>query len=461
MRRARLPVLALVLALSACTGADTDPSSVDISAADASVTGACGPLIAASWPVAAADDAVRAPFEANEGWLNLVTKRDLRGSVQGLGPVGGLPTVRAHAEASAMYRQAALLSANALTSAWGKMGEASDPLGGAHLLAVAHAIRGDLDAARKQSARLDGAADEPTAAWHAPWKAWLAGDATWPPDLSGLPLELPEPTPGTWPEIPVGPHYRLTEQSDEKRAVDTADLGVLVAAALWHDATARAAAEDASHVDLYVGPYRFPVEEVPETSQAASAPLELLFGSDYLGPRDPAFLAAVTGEPGAAAVEAFKGDSLLACLASEARSEGKVNPEKAIDLAASTREAMVGGMREKAGGETLFFHRTFADIGQVSVLRGLAFVAEAEGDHEASGRLRLLAYERSNEQWTADPTALLSMAAWDASNEYPLRATEILHNLIRRYPSLETARFGVDVLALRVSRRRGGPLPGQ
>jgi hypothetical protein len=46
---------------------------------------------------------------------------------------------------------------------------------------------------------------------------------------------------------------------------------------------------------------------------------------------------------------------------------------------------------------------------------------------------------------------MLALAAWDASNRYPLRAQEILHGQIKRYPSLEIARYGHDVLGLRVN----------
>ena len=55
---------------------------------------------------------------------------------------------------------------------------------------------------------------------------------------------------------------------------------------------------------------------------------------------------------------------------------------------------------------------------------------------------------------------MLSLAAWDAGNGYPTRALDILHNLVRQYESLETARFALDVLALRVSRSRVGESAG-
>jgi hypothetical protein len=93
------------------------------------------------------------------------------------------------------------------------------------------------------------------------------------------------------------------------------------------------------------------------------------------------------------------------------------------------------------------------------MLRSLALVAEKEGDRETSGRLRINAMELSSKA-TACPVGLMAMGAWDASNRYPTRAQEIVHTQARRFPSLEIARYGLDVMALRVSRERSGETPG-
>ncbi len=95
----------------------------------------------------------------------------------------------------------------------------------------------------------------------------------------------------------------------------------------------------------------------------------------------------------------------------------------------------------------------------IGTLRSLALVAEIGGDRETSGKLRIDAFGRSAKA-TACPVGLLSLAAWDASNRYPLRALDILHGQASRYPSLEIARYGLDVLGLRVSHERTGETPG-
>ncbi len=456
--RTRILGLALLLALGG-VGCGSETSSPEPSASDIAAAGALhapAERVAEAWPVQMATEASFGPYAAKPGYITLVMKRDYRRSVEQLGTQGGLDAARAHTEMSAVYRQAALLSAFALIETYGKTPAPTDPVGTSHLLAVAYAITGELDKARAESAKLDGVTD-PTTAWHAPWKVWLAGDANWPPDLAGLPLELPAPAPGGWPESGALPHYELPEQNTDS-VRDMGDPGSLVALAIWHDRAAEAAAPDAaSHARVYRTGYRFPIEPAP--ADAKPLPMEYLFGSDHFVPGDGAFLADVTGEMGIAAVEKHADSSLLAWVALSSRIDGKINAERAVDVLAALREDLVSQAAAASGGEPLAHQRQFADMAHVGGLRNLALVAEVEGDREVSGLLRINAMERSQKA-TACPVGLLALGAWDASNRYPSRAQDILHNHARRLPSLETARYGLDVMALRVSRERPGETPG-
>lgn len=428
--------------MTACTGgAPSEQGTTDAAKSaeglaldeDLSVTWAVGYRDASTWP----------QFQT-PGWITYVTKRDLRTASSEL----GAGAARMHAEAAAVFRQAALLSANAAIQTYAETPQDTDPVGVAHLLTVAYALQGDLEKARAQSAKLEGVEDV-TTAWHGPWKTWLAGDAAWPPDLSGLPIELPPVAQGNWPSVEDAPHYAMPVQDAGDHAQDMGDPGVLVALALWHDAMAKEFAKDAAVVDLYTARYRLPVEG--PVAAKGDLPDDFLYASDFLTASDAAFMADVMGEKGAAAVEAHQGTSLLARLAAASRVDGKVDPERAVDVATWLRDGIKSASAGE--GENERHHLWFADMAYVGLVRNLALLAEVEGDRDTSGKLRILARDNGLEH-ASDPQSLMALAAWDAGNRYPTRAQEIIHRHVRYYPSLEAARFGLDVLALRVSRER-------
>jgi len=448
--------VAAIIWVSGCSGLGGD--------SDGTVEREEAPVVPAerldeTWVVAVATEEALAPFTADPGWVSLVIKRDLAAAVRQLGPGGGLPAARAHSDVAAMYRQAALISGNSLSQVYGDTPEPTDPVGAAHLVAVGRALVGDLAGAREASAALAAAhPDEATASWHAPWSAFLAADGVWPPDLSALPLELPPPAPGVWPEAPPPPHYSLPEQGGSASARTMGDPGALVALALWHDAAAHIAApEHASLVASARAGYRLPAEG-PATP-AGDLPLPLLFGSDLLVAGDGAFLADLHGAAGAAAVDAHADTSLLAWLAQSSRVEGNVSAARASDWAAALRTGLLERASARTDGAVQGHHKQFAAIAFVGALRSMALVAEIEGDREASGLLRINAMEHSHKA-TACPVGLLALAGWDASNRYPTRALELLHGQAMRYPSLEIARYGLEVLGLRVGSERPGETPG-
>ena len=391
----------------------------------------------------------------DEGWVALINRRHLQQAVEASGADPVL-AARAHLETALLYEQAAMIAANAFVEVYAKTPEATDPAGAQHLLAVSYIILGDLDKARAASAKLPE--KDPTTPFHAPWKAWLADPAaTWPPDLSALPLGLPEVSVATFPSLPPPPHYELPEQgsSDSKRTM--ADPGGLVALALWHRAAAaKASAEDAARFEAIRVGFALPLTAAPAKPGALTP--QQLFGTTLLTPGDADFLVDLHGPTGKAAVDAHAGTSFLAWLAKDSRTDGHIDAEKAVQRVATLRMALMDAAKAKTGGTAEGHHRLFADLGTAGALWSLALVAEVEGDREVSGLLRLNARDKADlGNHLQDPVSLLSLAAWDAGNRNVHRAPELLHDQTRRYPDLEVARYGLDVLALRVQKERIEP----
>jgi len=448
-----LAAAALTLA-AACTGGSQ--TSAPPVAAGLAVPPA---LLQQTWPMAVVPADTRAPYE-EDAFFQHVGNRNYRKALQRSEGAKTLATARFHADAAAMYRQAALATANAYVQYFDPpLGQGYDPAEKVHLLMVSKVLRGDLDGARAQAEAVRALGDDnPVQPWAAPWLAWLDAGATWPPDLSALPSGVPDVAPGGWPEVQSRPSYTVKELEPGTNELSVDDPSLLVQLALWHDQAANLAARDQERaLAVYGARYRLPVE--PRVTDDIELPLDLLVGSDYLSPADGAFLAAVYGPSGIAAVEAFKERSFVAAAVVASRGEGgKIDSIKAVDLVNDVRKALKeeqGTAAEQAEAH----HPIFADIAAAGLYRNLAYVAEIEGDRETSGKLRIAAKDVETDA-AAAPEGLLALAAWDADNQYTIRGSEIIHQLSRRAPSLEVARTAFDLIGIRVSRSRGGGTPG-
>lgn len=451
----------VALGLAAC--GDDSPAAED-GASDGAAAAPLLPeaMVSTTWPVQMADDAARAPFEGHPGW-SAVFGRDLNGALAAFAAEGpeGAGLARTHAELSALYRQGALLAANATRHVYGTDRQPDvDPPQVGYVVGISQALLGACTEAGAALAAAEG--DGLPAAGLAFWRAQAAappcGDL--PPDApaGAVPAPAEAPAPGARPTPAPLPHLSFAEQGEGARAVAVTDPAALMAMAAWHEAAARAAAPEGEGVfiDAVLSPWRLPGESRPAGAPSAAG-AEWLFGGFALASADLPFLAAAPAD-GVAAVQAHAATSPLAAALSPAVSGDRIDPDKVLDLAAAVGQQLEAGMATKGGGVQAF-HRPFAEIARVAVLRAGMLVADGAGQYRDAGILRINALERSNGP-AGDPVFLLSVAAWDAGNRNPLRAQELIHALAKAHPALEAARTPLDALHIRLSRNTasGGPV---
>ncbi|MEN0067911.1 MAG: hypothetical protein AAGA48_37625, partial [Myxococcota bacterium] len=410
----------------------------------------------ATWMVEVVPESAMAPFAQTDGWVTLVVNRDLKQAVAQLGPQGGLSAARAHIEVAALFREAAKLAGVSYGQTYGgTSAQPTDPLGTRHLLTVAAALDGRSAEAITAATAWAGKPDDATAAWHAPWSGWLAASAPWPPDFSRLPVTLPPPTTGVWPEVVAGPQYELIEQSDKQAKRPLGDPGWLLALAEWHEQTALAAAPDHRDAVLRLRVWARPRPDQRAMSAAVrDVPLPLRFGSGHLVSGDVDFLVdvhAATTETMPAVIGKHAPTSIVAALSADAVASGTFDPGRAVDAAAALRTALMERLTDARQGAIQSQDVQFVQIAQTQVLWSLGHVADRLGDREVSGRVYRAAYDAS-EGATADPVELLSYATWDVGNRYPVRAAQTIYEQSQRIPELSSARLAVDVLNLRVNR---------
>lgn len=419
-------------------------------------------LVAATWPVQMADDAARARFEGHPGWTALFS-RDLGAALVGF---AGDETqrrglARTHALLAALHRQGALLAANATRHVYGTDRQAAvDPPEVDYVVGISQALLGACPeaAAALGVAKGEGVPAEGVAYWMMRSAEAPCGDLSLDAPPAAFPRPAAGPTPGERPAPAAVPHHQYPEQGAEGRMVAVTNPAALMALAAWHEAAARAAAPEgeARYVDATLAPWRLPGESRPRVDTTEGAP-EWLFAGFALAPGDLAFLAETSAD-GVVAVGAHAGTSPLAAALQPAVVEDAIDPDAVLDLAAAVGRQVETAMAARGGGAK-DFHRPFAEIARVAVLRAGMLVADGAGQYRDAGILRINALERSNGP-AGDPVFLLSVAAWDAGNRNPLRAQELIHSLAKSHPALEAARTPLDALHIRLSRNTasGGPV---
>lgn len=445
----------------ACTGGD-ETAIPAVSNSPASSVPA--ELIAGTWQVRMAKNEARAPFEGRAAWVSYFSGRRDE-ALRGFQSESDLPALaRAHAEYAALYRQGALLAANATLQVYGADKQESDPAEVAYLLGVS----GVLTATPEQAAKLgssSGSKVATVAARDARWAAWSksATAGTLPDEPAGL--AAISGTPGEMP----GSTFELLELPlvGEPGTVQAGDPGELWALSRWHEARAREAAPAAGEsIDQVIDSFRLAVEPKVERT-TATANDTWLFMSAYTSAADLQYAANLgQGRDTTAAMAATSvyAAAVLGCtvpLPPAPRSDGAApqpgetpattNVDCLVDAAAHVGKAIEEAMATQNGGQVDGFHRSFADYARAGVLRLGEMAARVRGESEAAGRLRINAFDRSIGN-AADPVFYLAMAAWDAGNRNTPRAAELVHQLLPGAPGLTVARAPLDALHIRLSR---------
>ena len=409
-------------------------------------------LVSSTWQVRMADDATRAPFEGHAGWTAFF-ERDLARALVSFGD-DQRALARVHMLHAGLYRQAALLAARATLEVYGADRQDTDPAGVDHLLAAAALVTGDCAGAAASLKALGRGG--PNAAARAAMLATVSGGCTDWPDAPAFPGGTPEGEMGTDPEPDAAPHYQLALVGG--RALAATDPLTLQIRSNWHLAQAHAAAPEGEGAVIDGFMQLWDGEPVDAGTLAQELPDAYLFAGFILAASDLPFLADAAAH-GAAAVATWAERSPLASSLQSAVVSGAVDPERVIDLAADVGKQIQAAMSTAGGGQD-GFHRPFAQMGRLGVLRAGMVVADGNGQSRDAGILRLNALDLANGP-LADPVFALSVAAWDAGNRNPLRAQELMHSLARDYPALEGARYPLDAMHIRLSRNAGPSVPVQ
>ena len=457
-RSLRLPGFVWVAAwmgLAGCTG-DTAAPEATPTATTAAADQIAPELVAASWPLQMCDDAKRAPFEAHPGW-GAMFQRDLPGALAAFraDPGDGRGLARVHSDLASIAGQAAKMGAHATVHIYGKDAQPTDPLESQYLYGVAQGILGACEESGGALAKVT-APSEAIARHHSFWTA-RAGESACgkpisPDELAGLPGSMAPFASGEAPELPALPHHTFVEQSDAAREVATGELTHLYSLSVGHRAAALSAAPESERdlVAARLAPWGLPVDpSAGSTDSTMEVHPEWLFLDFALVGADLYFLQAAKRE-GLAAVGAWKDRSLLASALAPAVSPDGLSVETVIDRAATLRTQLKESMMT-ASGSAQPFHPGFAQMGEVAVLRAGMIVADANDQYRDAGILRINALERSDGA-SRDPVFLISTAAWDAGNRSPLRAQEIVHGLVARYPFIRAALYPLDALHIRLGR---------
>ena len=430
--------------LIACTGGEPEVDPVEEPAAAAIGT---PELLGGTWMVQVSHPGGMESL-SSAGWQSIY-ENNAAGALRAFGGEG-VESGRVHAEAAAVYRQAALVAAWSTLGTYGEeLRRDFDPPEVDYLMGVSSVVVGDVDAARSRLGQ--GGADTALAAADAAWVGMLDGLAYAGWEDEAL-YPLGEVASGSLPELAPAPHYLFDVEGTEAK-LELADPTVLLQAAWWHEAAAVAAAGQ-EQTDALLGPWRLAGEE--RRPGAGELPVEALFLSCWSSSGDLAYVAALDeGTPPVEAMEAHAATSLYAAAAKSCHLPEKGIDPDCIETASRTVASELEGAMEQAAGGVQADHRMFASFARAGVLRTAARTEDALGNDYNAALIRTLARDASVGP-AADPAFLLSLAAYHSGTRNVLSAAELLHGQVTIVPGLHAARVQLDALSLRVQFDQAG-----
>jgi len=398
-------------------------------------------LLVSSWIVRMSDDSQRAQFEGDPGWTAYFN-REYSTAVQGMQGAG---LARLHAEYASVYRQAALLHANATLHIYDKDRQEEDSVDSFYLRGVSKVLLGDLKGARSDFEMLTELELQEKSKQ---WLRFIEGDKGIIPNV----IMLPELNGKIIPNPETLPHFTISTTIENEK-VGVTDATELWARSVWHEEVAKSLVEDTSLIDLWMAPWVLPSEQL-KVDKFPTLDDNWLFLSKYMTAEDLFFVYDLKDKK-MDAITVWKEKSLLAASLSLCIVDGKVSPEKVLDVAADLEQQLLSKMKEQTGKE-LPLYSMFADFAEQGVLQAGMFLADVNEQSRDAGILRLnakdLAQKNSN-----DVVFQISSAAWDIGNRYPLRAQDTIHYYSTEFPSLKGVKQPMDALQIRLGRNSAAP----
>ena len=405
------------------------------------------------WQVRFVDETLLASYSSKSGWQKYYSRE----FEQAMSTLEGEALARIHVEYSALYRQALLLHSNATFHAYEGYKNKLDPPQVSYLLAVSSIFKNDI--AKSESYLSKYTADPQTDSRVSQWKKWLASDKKAKPQLEGFFFSADN----TSPQRPPAHEDAIYSFGSGDTSMSASEGTSLWLRALWHENEARKLLKDKSYgsslVSLLINPWRLPFEKnftSPTVEALSSVPDDWFFFGFYLNSADIGFLGSLSPSP-KESLQKWQDTSVLAQYISRCIKQEKLDVECVVDQA-TTLESEILSLNKSATSDrkeevnTALLYDLFPKFARYALYRAAALWAEENGQHEDSGRFRLMVREASGV--IRDPLFLISLAAWCAGNEDTLRSADLLHEFSSEFSSLQSARIPLDSLHIRVGRQR-------